>query len=99
IVVGPVIQLHLEVHHGIPRDRPTGGRLDHATLDGGDVLARYHAPDDLIVEHEAGAARQRRDADPAVAVLPATAGLLLVLALPFGFAAQRFAVRDLRLPD
>src|SRR5262249_108707 len=39
------------------------------------------------------------NADPAVAVLTAAAGLLLVLPLPFALTPQRFAVGDLRLPD
>ncbi len=57
-------------------------RLEHPALDGRDVLSRDHAADDLIHELHPRATRQRRDADPAVAVLPAAAGLLLVLPLP-----------------
>src|SRR5205814_4043543 len=44
-------------------------------------------------------ARQRRDADPAVAVLTTSTGLLLVLPLAFRPGAERLAVRDLRTPD
>ena len=57
------------------------------------------AAHDLVVEDEPGAPRQRRDADPAVAVLTAAAGLLLVLPLPFRPAPQRLAIGDLRLAD
>ena len=53
------------------------------------------AAEDLVGEFELAAARQRLHADPAIAELAVTAGLLLVAALDVGRAADRFAIRDL----
>ena len=62
-------------------------------------LLGNRAADDAVLELDAVAARRRDDAHPAVAELSASARLLLVLALPFGARADRFAVGDLRLRE
>src|SRR5207237_9550151 len=46
-------------------------------------------------ERHTRAARQWRDPNPSVPILAPSAGLLLVLSLPFVFATERFAVRHL----
>src|SRR5204863_8358878 len=83
-----------EVHDRAAGDRPLVRRLEHAALDGRDVLARDHAAHDLIDKLHARATRQRRDPNPAITVLPTAAGLLLVLPLSLRFSAERFAGGD-----
>src|SRR5271169_232108 len=51
-------------------------RLLHALLDGRDELLGDDAADDVVLEHEAGAALLRLELQDDVAVLAATAGLL-----------------------
>src|SRR5207302_8886339 len=57
---------------------------------------REHAADDLVDELVPGPPLDRLDDDVRVAVLPATAGLLLVLALRARLAADRLEVRHAR---
>src|SRR5256884_6583040 len=97
VVVGAVVQLHLEVHHRIPRHWAASRRLLDAALHRRDILARDHATDDLVHELEPRAARPWRDADPAVAALAAAAGLFLVLPLALSLPPDRLAIGDPRL--
>src|SRR2546426_860060 len=99
VVIGPVVQLHLEVDdriasHGTARR----GFLD-AALHRRDVLPRDDAAHDLVQELEPRSPRHGRDPDPAVAVLAPAARLFLVLPLPLRPRLEGLAVGDLRLPD
>ena len=78
-VIGAVDQRHRDVDHR-KAERAVLERVDHALLDRRDVVARHHAAGDLLLEHEAGAARQRLDVEHDVAELAVAAGLLLVAA-------------------
>src|SRR6185503_446651 len=78
-------------------DRPLGQRRAHALLDARDELVRDRAAAHLVDELEAGAARQRLDAQEDLAELAGAAGLLLVAVVALGAAGDRLAVRDLRL--
>ena len=49
-MVGTVVELELEVYDGIAGHRSLVRGLEHAALDGRDVLARDHTADDLIHE-------------------------------------------------
>ena len=55
-----------------------------ALLDRRDVLPRDRAAEDVVLELEVAAARQRLDPDLAVAELAVAAGLLLVPAVRLG---------------
>ena len=78
-VIGAVDQRHRDVDDG-KSQRAVLERVDHAFLDRGDVVARHHAAGDLLLEHEAGAARHRLDVEHDVAELAVAARLLLVAA-------------------
>src|SRR3981189_3275669 len=94
-MVGAVGQLH---RHVDPREaeRPMLEAVDHALLDRRNVVARHHAAGDLLLEREAGAARERLDVDHNVAELAMTARLLLVPATLGDRFADRLAVADAR---
>src|SRR5258708_32081426 len=66
-------------------------------FDRGNEVARNHAADNLVLELKAGAARERLDAEPAVAVLAATTRLLLQFPLRLGVSFDRFLVWNSRL--
>ena len=78
-VIGAVDQRDREIDHR-EAERAVLERVDDALLDRRDVIARHHAAGDLLLELEAGAARQRLDLEHHVAELAVTAGLLLVAA-------------------
>src|SRR5690606_24531596 len=89
--------LRLEVDDRIAgEDTLLRGFLD-SLVDGRDELVRNHAARDRVRELVTGSARQRLDADVAVAELTVTARLLLVLALRFCRLAERLAIRNARL--
>ena len=69
-------------------------RVDDALLDRRDVVARHHAAGDLVLELEAGAARQRLDLEHDVAELAVAAGLLLVAAALRDRLADGLAIAD-----
>src|SRR4029077_1787396 len=96
---GAVVQLHLEVHHGVSGHRPARRRFLDTSLHRRDILPGNHSAHDFVQELEARAARQWCDPDPAVPVLTSSPRLLLVLALPFSLALERFAIGDLWLAD
>ena len=73
IVIGTVDQLDLHVDHGISSKHSVLERFFDALLHRSDVLTRDHTPDDLVLEHEAGARARRLDVDDDVAVLTLTA--------------------------
>ena len=80
---------------GIAGEKTAHGRLDDAFFDCGDEVAGNGSAEDVILEHEATAAGHGLHADFAVAELAVAAGLLLVPALGFSFAADGFAVGNL----
>ena len=95
-VVRAVDERHLEVDERVAGDGAVRRGLDDALLDGRAELLRDGAAEDLVLEDEAAAARQRLEDDLAVAELPAPAGLLLVAALHLGARRDGLLVGDLR---
>ena len=91
-----VEQPDAEVDHRISREITAAPRILNALLNGGDVLARNRAAENLVDEFEVGAARQRLDLDLAIGELTMTARLLLVAAVRVGRFGDRFAIRHLR---
>ena len=85
-VIGAVDQRHRDIDHR-KAERPVLECVDHAFLDRRDVVARHHAAGDLVLEREAGAARQRLDVEHDVAELAVAARLLLV---PAALRRSRF---------
>src|SRR5271155_4163302 len=83
------------VDHRIAGQESVGQSVAHAFFDRRNEVARDDAADDVVDELEALAARHRLDLQPAIAVLPAAAGLALVLALRLGAALDGFLVRNL----
>jgi len=92
---GAVDERHLEVDDGVSRDDALGHGLDDAFFYGGAVLLRNDAADDPVHKFEPRAPGQRFDFQPGVAVLPPSAGLLLVLALDVRLALDGLLVRNL----
>ena len=86
----------LEVNHRVAGNRAALRGLDDALLDGGAELLRDGAAENLVLEDEAAAARQRLEHHLAVAELPAPARLLLVAALHLGARRDRLLVGNLR---
>src|SRR5688572_15331213 len=96
VVVRAVVELHLDVDDGVAGEQAPRQQLPHALLDRGDEVPWDDAADDRILELEALAAREGRELDPAVAVLPVAARLTLVLPLCLRGAADRLLVGHLR---
>src|SRR5690606_33495037 len=97
-VVLAVVDGHAHVLQRVSGDGAAGHHLAHALLHDGDELARDDAALDLVGELEAGAARQRFDAQEHLAGLAGAAGLLLVAVVPLGLAGDGFAIGDARWP-
>ena len=76
-----VVHRHRDVDDRVAVHAAGGEGLEHALLDGGDVLAGDGPAHDLVPEGEALTARQRLEAQVADPELPVAARLLLVLAL------------------
>src|SRR6185437_1290208 len=97
VVIRPVDQLHLHVHHGIAGEHAVlHGFLD-PLLHRADVLTRDHAAHDLVLEHEALPRARRLHVDHDVAVLSLAARL--ADELPFHLLhalLDRLAIRHLR---
>src|SRR5690349_17999069 len=92
-MVAAVDESHRAIDHREPK-RALVHRFAHTFLDGRYPLLGNGAAVDLLLEHEALAARQRLDLDDHVAELAMTARLLLVAAvLPDRFA-DGFAITD-----
>ena len=95
-----VDQPHPEVDHRVAGVVAVRRRLDDALLDRRPEVERDGAAEDLVLELELLAARQRLEDDLAVGELAAAAGLLLVAAVPLGGAVHGLAVGDLgRMED
>src|SRR5882757_2303419 len=99
VVVAAVEHGDLDVDHRVTGDHAVLHLLDHALFDGGDELARHHAADDAVDELEALAGFLRFQAQPAMAVLAAAAGLAHELAFGLDHLADRLAVGDLGRTD
>ena len=76
----------LEVDHRVSGQESAHARVLDPLLDRRDVLPRNRAAEDVVLELEVAAARQRLHADLAVAELPVPARLLLVAAVRLGRA-------------
>ena len=92
-VIAAVDQGHRAIDH-LEAERALDHRLANAVLDRGDPLLGHRAAVDLLLEHEAGAARQRLHLDDHVAELAVAARLLLVPALLGHRLADGFAIAD-----
>src|SRR4051812_37888765 len=98
-MVRAVIQRDFDVDDRIAGNDTGLERFFDALLDRFDVLAWNRAADDLVFEDEAGAWLERRNPQPDVAVLTASAGLTNKSAVRLGILGDRFAICDLRLAD
>src|ERR1700726_4787362 len=85
---------HPDVDHGIAAQESLVQRVAPALLDRRHKIARDDAPDDIVDELEALAARHRLDLEPAIAVLPAASRLTLVLALRLGASLDGLLIRN-----
>jgi hypothetical protein len=93
VVIAALKDRDSDVDHGKAGQVAFDQCVAHALFDRRDELARNCPADDLVLELEAAAARERLYLEPAVAVLAATARLALVLALGLGAALDGFLVR------
>src|SRR5579885_1906209 len=94
VVIAALEHRHLDIDYRVAGEITLDQRVAHALLHRRDELARNRAADDFILEFKAAAAHQRLDAQPAITILAAAAGLALVLALGFGAALDGFLVGD-----
>src|SRR5512138_2735299 len=99
VVVAAVEDLDLEVDHRVAGEHAARHGLLDALLDRVDELLRDDAADGLVRELEALARLLRDEAQPAVAVLAAAAGLADVAALRLDLPRDGLAVGDLGLAD
>src|SRR4029079_2835810 len=95
-VIRAVEDRRLEVDHWVAGQEATRACVLDAFLDRRDELARNGATEDVVLELEVAAARQRLDADLAIAELAVAAGLLLVPAVGLGRRGDRFPIGDAR---
>ena len=96
----PSTRIDADVDDGVAGEDARLHRLLDAEVDGGDVLPRDLAADDLVDELVASARLGRLEVDDDVAVLAAATGLTDELSLDLlDRLADRLAVRDLRAPD
>src|SRR2546425_7322644 len=98
VVVRAVGEPDLDVHHRVAGEHAGVERLADTLLDGGNVLPRYRAADDLVLELEA-LPRVGLDLEVDVAVLAAAARLSHVAPLRLRGLTNGLAVRDLGLAD
>ena len=89
-----VVHGRLEVDDRVAGQVAAQPRVLDALLDGGNELPRNRAAEDVVLEHEVCAARQRLHPDLAVAELAVAAGLLLVAAVRLDRRGDRLAIRD-----
>src|SRR5205085_5364576 len=91
-----VNECDFEIHERVAGDCTAGRGLDDALLNRGAELLRHCAAENLVLELEAAAARQRLEDDLAVAELPAPARLFLVPPLHLRARRDRLLVRHFR---
>ena len=96
LVVRAVEHRGLEVDHRVAGEEAAHARVLDALLDRRHELPRDGAAEDVVLELEVAAARQRLDPDLAVAELAVAAGLLLVAAVRLGGRGDRLAVGNPR---
>ena len=94
-MIRAVVKDDAEVDHGAARQVPPRGCVDDPFLDGRNEVLGNGPAEDVVHKLEARPARQGFQLDLAVAVLAVPAGLLLVLALRVGLAADRLPVGHL----
>src|SRR6266545_183301 len=97
VVEAAVEDLDLDVDHRIAREHAALHGLLDALVDRVDELLRDRAADRLVLEHEARARLLRDEAQPAVAILAAAAGLADVAPLGVHLLRDGLAVGDLGL--
>src|ERR1044072_6996782 len=95
-MVGAVHEHGFEINERVARDGAACRRVNDALLDGRAEILRNRAAENLVLEHEAFAARQRLEDDLAITELAAPARLLLVASLDFGALRDRLLVGNLR---
>ena len=80
----------------MPGEKAALGSFAYAFLNGGNIIARNGAAENLVDKLESRAAFQRLDTDFAVAELPMSAGLFFVPAMAFRARADCFAIGNFR---
>src|SRR5437899_11309011 len=93
-MIGAVVQHYSEIHHGKAGQKAGLSGLDNSFFHSRNIVSRNRAPEDFVYKLEIGTARQRLHANPAVAELPVTAGLLLMPTLDVGFAPDGLTIRN-----
>jgi hypothetical protein len=92
----PVVESDAHVLDGVAGDMPLEHRLANTLLHRRNEISGNDPTDDLVDELEALTSSERFHLQPAVAVLPAAAGLLLVFSLRVRLSLDRFSIRHLR---
>src|SRR5207249_6611833 len=82
-------------NHRVTTEHPVEHRFFDAFLDRGNIFARNHAADDLVIDHQTGTSASRTHVNFHVAVLSATAGLLNQFPDALSAACDRLTIRDL----
>ena len=91
-----VNDVDLNIDNRIAAEHAVKNRFINALLDRRDVFARDNAANNLVFDHETGAAAAGTHVDFNVAVLTATARLLDQLANAVRVGRDRFTIGDLR---
>src|SRR5688572_32880216 len=95
-MLGAVEHRGLEIHHRVAGQKPPHARLLNALSPRRHELAWKGAPEDVVLELEVAAARQRLHPDLAVAELAVPARLFLVTAVRLRRRQDRFPIRNPR---
>src|SRR5580700_561195 len=94
-MIRTVVHYNFKIDHRETRQVALLGRFDNAFFNSRDEVPGDSAAEDLVFERELPSTRQRFHANPAVAELAVSSGLLLVAALHVGPATNGFAIRNL----
>src|SRR5207253_2340894 len=98
-VVATVVQLSFDVDYWVTGQDAVLHGFFNALFNWGDVLARYRATNDGVLEYEAVARLLWGQLEPHVTVLATTTRLADKLAFNFGGFLDSFAVRNLRFTN
>ena len=94
-MIGAVDDRHLDVHNWIAGQLSFAHGLEHAFLNGRNILLGDCAPKHFVLKDPAAPSLIGLHVDPAVSVLTVTARLLLVLPLDMSLALDGLTIRNL----